>query len=288
MPSVKWDPQMQNMTYLNQSAHLYTSYYYLQMVIHRPYLPSPRKHHTSPFPSLAICTNAARSCVHVTYIQYTRSAASTWQNIVCPPHCPRILSPSVSQITLFASAVVLLLNIWTGKRAGANIHSEELTNVHQAILMLKTMEKRFVSPILLWLPLTPFERFRWHIAGKFRWVMIYYPLIATDKARFLETYSVNWLQQEIYHCHQYGRMTLHSRPRRQMRQRPVQCPTRILRHSAPDYSRRRFHLCRPSSKGRLQMHYQQASSLATAHSPCTQMSSVDILCTLCTALFNPP
>ena len=41
---------------------LYSSYYYIQIQIHRPFI-----HKDSPlaFPSLAICTNAARSCARL-------------------------------------------------------------------------------------------------------------------------------------------------------------------------------------------------------------------------------
>lgn len=140
---------MENMTYLNQAAHLYTSYYYLQIVIHRPYLPSPRKRNPSLFPSLAICTNAARSCVHVTSVQYARNSVSTWQNIVRRSKCVRtVLTCYAFQITLFASAVVLLLNIWTSKRASGHLHPDgELANLHKVMFMLKALERRYVFSV---------------------------------------------------------------------------------------------------------------------------------------------
>lgn len=65
LPTVRWNPQMENVVFLNQSALLYGSYYSLQIVIHRPFIPSPRKPSGITFPSLEICTNAARSCIHV-------------------------------------------------------------------------------------------------------------------------------------------------------------------------------------------------------------------------------
>lgn len=49
------------------------------------------------------------------------------------------------QIALFVSAVVLLLNVWTGKRAGGNPVSEtELANIHKVMYMLKALESRCV------------------------------------------------------------------------------------------------------------------------------------------------
>lgn len=71
---MKWDPRNPNTTFLSQSAVLYAAYYALQMTIHRPFIASPRRASSSSFPqppkssrfpSLVICTNAARSCVHV-------------------------------------------------------------------------------------------------------------------------------------------------------------------------------------------------------------------------------
>jgi hypothetical protein len=51
--------------FLKQSAALYATYYHLQIFIHRPFIPSPRNTIRAAFPSLAICTNAARSCCHI-------------------------------------------------------------------------------------------------------------------------------------------------------------------------------------------------------------------------------
>ena len=53
------------MLFLNQSASPYASYYGLQISVHRPFIPMPRKPAPLPFPSLTICTSAARSCIQV-------------------------------------------------------------------------------------------------------------------------------------------------------------------------------------------------------------------------------
>ena len=56
-----------------------------------------------------------------------------------------VLTHSRMQIALFVSAVVLLLNIWTGKRAGGNPVSEtELANIHKVMYMLRALESRCV------------------------------------------------------------------------------------------------------------------------------------------------
>jgi hypothetical protein len=73
---LKWDTTGQNfreLVWFLQSASLYSHYYHLQILVHRPFIPSPRKPSPLSFPSLAICTNAARSCVHVVDLQRRRA-----------------------------------------------------------------------------------------------------------------------------------------------------------------------------------------------------------------------
>lgn len=48
-----------------QSTSLFAAYHAIRIIIHRPFIPMPRKPSPLPFPSLAICTNAARSCIQV-------------------------------------------------------------------------------------------------------------------------------------------------------------------------------------------------------------------------------
>ena len=70
--SVRWDPTREDDNFFNQSASCYALYYHIQILIHRPFIPSPNKPSPLSFPSLAICTNAARSCSHVAEIQRRR------------------------------------------------------------------------------------------------------------------------------------------------------------------------------------------------------------------------
>jgi hypothetical protein len=66
--------------FVNQSALLYSSYYSLQITVHRPFIPMPRKPSPLSFPSLAICTNAARSCIHVLDKQYSRIGSALFHH----------------------------------------------------------------------------------------------------------------------------------------------------------------------------------------------------------------
>lgn len=136
---LRWDPNRENEVYFTQSAMLYASYYHLQIIVHRPFIPTPRKPSPLSFPSLAICTNAARSCIRVLDAQ-----------------CKRTGHPSVNNMmALFASAIVLLLSIWGGKKAGLVVDADKgMEDVHKAMRMLRTLETK------------------WHVAGRI-WDIMY-------------------------------------------------------------------------------------------------------------------
>jgi hypothetical protein len=82
------------MLFFNQSALLHAYYYHIQILIHRPFIPSPRKPSPLSFPSLAICANAARSCSRVIDIQRHRSGTA-FPHILVSALDERPLSPFV-------------------------------------------------------------------------------------------------------------------------------------------------------------------------------------------------
>ena len=71
-PLVRWDPHREHPQFFEQSALIYANYYYVQILIHRSFIPTPNKPSSTSFPSLAICTNAARSCSHILDAQMKR------------------------------------------------------------------------------------------------------------------------------------------------------------------------------------------------------------------------
>ncbi|EGO24230.1 hypothetical protein SERLADRAFT_437842 [Serpula lacrymans var. lacrymans S7.9] len=132
---LRWDPNREDDRFFMQSACLYSMYYHLQILIHRPFIPSPRKPSPLSFPSLAICTNAARSCSHVIDILRKRSGVAI---------------PYV-QISAFTAGIVLLLNIWGGKRSGlATYPKKEMSDVHKCMQVLRVCERRWHSAGRLW------------------------------------------------------------------------------------------------------------------------------------------
>ncbi|KAJ3512942.1 hypothetical protein NLJ89_g3232 [Agrocybe chaxingu] len=125
---LKWNPACGNPLFLKQSASLHATYYNVQVLIHRPFIPSPRNPLQTSFPSLAICTNAARSCCHVLEA-FSRLS---------------VLPLAHLQKTVFTAALILLLNIWSGKRSGyAPNPKREMEDVRRCMQILEACEGRW-------------------------------------------------------------------------------------------------------------------------------------------------
>lgn len=123
---LRWDPNRENQMYFEQSAVLYAAYYHLHIMIHRPFIPSPKKPSVLSFPSLTICTNAARSCSHVIDAYSKRST-----------HVP----PS-TLVAAFTSGVVLLIAIWGAKKAGLSVDNKtHMNDVEKCLNFLAQSEK---------------------------------------------------------------------------------------------------------------------------------------------------
>ncbi|KZV94714.1 hypothetical protein EXIGLDRAFT_748493 [Exidia glandulosa HHB12029] len=132
---LRWDPGREDVRWFDQSALLYCAYYHLQILIHRPFIPSPKKPSPLSFPSLAICTNAARSCSHVLDTQMRRS------NVVMPWQC----------VSAFTSGIVLLLNIWGVKKSATSPDAaSQMQDVHKCMNVLSQVEKRWHAAGRLW------------------------------------------------------------------------------------------------------------------------------------------
>ncbi|KAI0360889.1 hypothetical protein OH77DRAFT_1393127 [Trametes cingulata] len=123
---LRWDPHREDILFLNQSTVLYSQYYQHQIFVHRPFLPSTRKSDSRlSLPSLAICTNAARCCVHINDIQFKRTGR------------PLLYT----RMPLCTAGLVLLLNMWGGKRSGLS-NASAAADVQKCISMLRLLESR--------------------------------------------------------------------------------------------------------------------------------------------------
>ncbi|KJA20730.1 hypothetical protein HYPSUDRAFT_42800 [Hypholoma sublateritium FD-334 SS-4] len=121
---LQWDPKERRFPFFEQSANLHAMFYYLQILIHRPFL---TKKSALSFPSLAMCTTAARSCSKVVEAaQYSRCA------------------PYQLIISSFASGIVITLSIWGHMKSGmATRPQNELESLQRCMSLLQGCEKRF-------------------------------------------------------------------------------------------------------------------------------------------------
>ncbi|TRM69375.1 fungal-specific transcription factor domain-containing protein [Schizophyllum amplum] len=125
---LRWDPERADPIFFDQSASLTACYHHLQIFVHKPFITPLESTITSlTFPSLAICTFAARSCSRVIEIQSKRSEIPL-------PHM---------QMSVFTAGLVLLLNIWTGRQSGLAPNAKDLEDVQICMDRLKVFERRF-------------------------------------------------------------------------------------------------------------------------------------------------
>ncbi|KAJ6556980.1 fungal-specific transcription factor domain-containing protein [Mycena vulgaris] len=133
---LRWDPHREDLTFFRQSVALYCGYYHVQMTTHRPFIPMLRQAAPTALPSLAICTNAARSCSHVADVSCRRMDGTP----------AIILLPSLT-----TAGVVLLLNVWSTKRTGLAPHmNTTITEVHKCMEAIRVCEERWQMAGLSW------------------------------------------------------------------------------------------------------------------------------------------
>ncbi|THU82565.1 hypothetical protein K435DRAFT_844343 [Dendrothele bispora CBS 962.96] len=103
--------------FFNQSTLLYTLYYWVQIQVHRRFIPRPSTGPVSSscelYPCLTICTNAARSCLRVVETSCKRN----FGGLFATAHFP---------FSLFNAALILIINLWKGIQ---NIDSEPVPKV---------------------------------------------------------------------------------------------------------------------------------------------------------------
>ncbi|SJL13472.1 uncharacterized protein ARMOST_16916 [Armillaria ostoyae] len=131
---VRWDPDRADLVHFHQSASLLLLYYHLQMLIHRPFITAPRS--DVGFPSLAICTNAARSCSHIAELQSRRNGG---------------YFPPISGLLSFNAGIVLLVNIWSARYSALAFDvDKEMEDVHKCMRVLAELEMRYQYAGVLW------------------------------------------------------------------------------------------------------------------------------------------
>lgn len=128
---LRWDPTRGDQQQFQQSAVLYAQYYYVQILIHRPFIPTPRFPNTVGLPSLAICSNAARSICNILDASLRRGR----QYGLLPGH---ILDGSFI-LPAWIAAIILLVSVYSGKQQPAE-RERMLNDVRKCVAALKDME----------------------------------------------------------------------------------------------------------------------------------------------------
>jgi hypothetical protein len=129
---LRWDPARQDQTLFEQSAMLYAHYYYCQILVHRPFIPTPRQPETVGFPSLAICSNAARSITNV--VDAVLRRGRTLGNLPGRAINVTFLLPTLT------AAIVLLVGVYTGKQQPYE-REKALSDVRRCISVVREIEQ---------------------------------------------------------------------------------------------------------------------------------------------------
>ena len=140
--AVRWDPERPDLVIFHQSMILHIVYSYTQIQIHRPFL---TKKSPMSFASLAICTNAARSCAHVLEGGMTRGIRASPVMIVRQMvlGVPVIADTVWLQTGALVAGLIISLNLWGSKRSGLiRDPAKEIKDLQTCFNVLKESEKR--------------------------------------------------------------------------------------------------------------------------------------------------
>ncbi|KAK1222319.1 Gypsy retrotransposon integrase-like protein 1 [Marasmius sp. AFHP31] len=129
---LKWDPEMSNPVFFQQSALLYCTYHWVQIQVHRPFIPRPGQEPILPFPALAICSNAARKVICISETLQARRDRGMLALEMGPP-----------LTLLFASAIILLVSVRHSKRTEIAPESgiqKDMADVYRCIQLMSKYE----------------------------------------------------------------------------------------------------------------------------------------------------
>lgn len=129
--NLRWDPTRSDPRLFEHSAVLYAHYYYVQILIHRPFIPTRKHPESVGFPSLAICSNAARSISNVLDAVLRRGR----QLGRLPGHA---MSISFA-LPAGTAAIVLLMNVYAVRQREQE-RQRCLNDVKRVIAAMKEME----------------------------------------------------------------------------------------------------------------------------------------------------
>ncbi|KAF7428246.1 hypothetical protein PC9H_007467 [Pleurotus ostreatus] len=134
--NLRWNPRCEDRDTCALSANLFCTYYYTQILVHRPFISGSLHASGLSFPSLAICVNAARSCAHLL------DAYISLGFLTAAPTC---------QMVAFTSGIILLINIWGAKKSRISFRADkEMADVRKLMHVLQTHGTRWRVSGKLW------------------------------------------------------------------------------------------------------------------------------------------
>ena len=128
---LRWDPTRADQQLFEQSAVLYVHYYYCQILVHRPFIPTRKNNESIGLPALAICSNASRSICNIVDTVVRRGR----QSGLLPG---RILTVHFMLPTWIA-AIVLLISIYTGRQQPTE-RERAAGDIKKCIVAMKELE----------------------------------------------------------------------------------------------------------------------------------------------------
>ncbi|KAF9066459.1 fungal-specific transcription factor domain-containing protein [Rhodocollybia butyracea] len=129
---LRWDPHREDDLFFTQSATLYATLYWVHIQIHRPFISLSKQEKASSlsYSSLAVCVNAARSCARLLDRLHARGGNLPMPNVWA---------------SLFMSTIILLLNLWSGRKLGlATDPIRDMQDVNKCLEALSEYESRCV------------------------------------------------------------------------------------------------------------------------------------------------
>ncbi|KAK1221480.1 Gypsy retrotransposon integrase-like protein 1 [Marasmius sp. AFHP31] len=147
---LKWNPNRTHEPnpFFHQSTVLYVTYYWVQIIIHKPFLSTTPRPVSPPtttlaedqvsewrFPSMSICTNASRSVISLVEIAQRRECEKPGDK------CRPPLSTTISAV--ISSAIILFVNVWRGrgsKNRSTSNSFQYLGDVYRCFEILKRWE----------------------------------------------------------------------------------------------------------------------------------------------------
>ncbi|KAF7325043.1 Fungal-trans domain-containing protein [Mycena kentingensis (nom. inval.)] len=134
---LRWDPHREDPLFATQSATLYACYYHVQIQVHRIFIVCPNPGLDSApmataltynYPSLSICASSARACSHIMDV-------ASRKGLLCNPH---VLN------AIFDSGIILLLNVWGGRKVGLAVDPKKcLQDLDICLRVFRVYEQRW-------------------------------------------------------------------------------------------------------------------------------------------------